>query len=170
MRILILLSIAIFLTSFSSCSSQKREKEPKVNWSERVIDVPQDSLLITGVTYLPVYSNIYSQTEHLTHELTVTVSIRNTNSTDSLYLYKADYFDTHGKLIHAYTQQSIFIGPMETLEIVINESDKAGGSGGNFLFEWVMSPDSSEPLIEAVMISTSGQQGLSFSSRGVRID
>lgn len=58
---------------------------------------------------------------------------------------------------------------METVEIVIDESDKEGGTGANFLFKWSISPNSSEPFFESVMLSTSGQQGISFTTRGKAI-
>ena len=58
---------------------------------------------------------------------------------------------------------------METIEIIIEEKDSEGGSGANFVFDWAMKNDTNPPLIEAVMISTYGQQGLSFTTRGVRV-
>ena len=55
---------------------------------------------------------------------------------------------------------------METVEIVIDESDKEGGTGANFLFNWSIKPNSTEPFFESVMLSTSGQQGISFTTQG----
>ena len=57
---------------------------------------------------------------------------------------------------------------METVEIVIDENDKEGGTGANFHFDWRIKPLSNEPLFEAVMISSFGQ-GLSFTTQGKRI-
>jgi len=59
---------------------------------------------------------------------------------------------------------------METLEIVIAELDKKGGTGGNLIFEWGKKKTTSPPLFEAVMIATYGQQGLSFTTQGKRIE
>jgi hypothetical protein len=58
---------------------------------------------------------------------------------------------------------------METIEIVINEKDDLGGTGGNFIFEWFIPKNSPEPLFEGVMISTTSQQGLSFTTQGQKI-
>ena len=58
---------------------------------------------------------------------------------------------------------------METVEIVIDEMDEQGGTGANFMFDWAMKKTSNEPLFEGVMISTSGQQGLSFTTQGRKI-
>lgn len=141
-----------------------------VNWKKRTLALPLSDSLAHGLTYLSVYSQIYSLTEHRTHDLTATVSLRNMNKDDTVYINKAEYFDTHGSLIRTYFDNPIFIAPMETVEIIIDEKDREGGTGANFLFEWTIEAGSNEPFFEAVMISTSGQQGLSFTTHGIPLD
>ncbi len=141
-----------------------------VNWETRKAkEIVLDSLE-KGSSYLSVYSQIYSQTEHIKHNLTATVSMRNTSRKDTIYLSQAAYFDTHGVFLRDYFDETIFIAPMEAVEIVIDEIDQAGGTGANFVFDWYLPRSASEPIFEAVMISTSGQQGLSFSTQGKRIE
>ena len=140
-----------------------------LNWERRMVNGTLADSLESGTTYLSVYSQIYSMTEHRTHNLTVTVSMRNTNRSDTLFINKAEYYDTKGKLIRTYFSRNIFLAPMETVEIVIDQTDQEGGTGANFLFDWMMDPTSNEPLFEGVMISTSGQQGISFTTQGKRI-
>jgi len=140
------------------------------NWENRIIDFKLNDSLTSGSTYLSVYSQIYSQSQHRTQNLTVTVSMRNINLRDTVYVFKATYFDTKGKEIRSYLKKPIFLGPMETVEIVIDEIDKEGGTGANFLFDWKVAKNTNEPFFEGVMISTSGQQGLSFSTQGRRIN
>ncbi|GGD45997.1 DUF3124 domain-containing protein [Muriicola marianensis] len=162
--------IMLILLSLASCQEQKEYSSvDPVNWGKRTIELPKDSL-VTGSTYLSVYSQIYSQTEHVTHDLTATVSMRNINRQDTVYLTNAEYFDTHGNLIRTYFKNVIYIAPMETIEIVIDENDREGGTGANFIFDWAIAPGVAEPHFEAVMISTSGQQGLSFATSGQRIE
>ena len=127
-----------------------------------------DSLGMSS-TYLSVYSHIYTLTEEKITDLTATISMRNTSMTDTLYVFKAEYFDTNGKSVRNYITQPIFIAPMETAEIVIEQKDNAGGSGANFIFDWKIKAGAPEPLFEAVMISTAGGQGLSFTTQGKRI-
>lgn len=141
-----------------------------VNWESRTADLTVMDSLETGATYLSVYSEIYSLTEHRTHNLTATISMRNTNIADTIYILTAKYYDTEGTLIRNYFDKPIFISPMETVEIIINQTDKEGGTGGNFMFNWKIKPDSNEPLFDGVMISTSGQQGLSFTTEGKRVN
>ncbi|MCB0705817.1 MAG: DUF3124 domain-containing protein [Saprospiraceae bacterium] len=165
--------IALFsLFLIYSCNIRKEEVSSldPVNWNNRAVSHVLSDSLLTGTSYLSVYSQIYSQTEHKTQDLTATISLRNTNRSDTIYITKAEYFDTGGKLIRTYFDKPIFIAPLETVEIVIDEIDQEGGTGANFLFDWMIDPSLSEPLFEAVMISTSGQQGLSFSTQGKRIN
>jgi hypothetical protein len=151
------------------CNQQGNEKVRKsINWDNRKVSInPQDSL-IYGQSYLSVYSQIYSETEHQTHNLTVTVSMRNTNI-DTVYITSAKYYNTHGNLVRTYFDHPILLNSMETVEIIIAEVDKEGGTGGNFIFDWAIPSHDSMPLFEAIMISTSGQQGLSFRTEGKRI-
>lgn len=159
----------IFTLLLASCKEQEEISSINpVNWKKRTAKIANDSLN-TGTTHLSVYAQIYSYSEHKKHGLTVTVSLRNTDRQDTVYVKKADYYDTHGELIRSYFNHPIYLAPMETVEIVIDETDKEGGTGGNFMFDWATKPNSNEPLFEAVMISTSGQQGLSFSTMGVKV-
>ena len=165
---ILLVLLTLFL--FSCGENGEFSSVDPVNWEKRKASLPLRDSLETGSSYLSVYSQIYSQTEHLTYNLTVTVSIRNVSVSDSVNLTHADYYDTHGELIRSYFEDPIYLIPLETVEIVIDEKDIAGGTGGNFIFGWKTGFDAPEPHFEAVMISTSGQQGLSFNTQGIRID
>lgn len=156
---------------FASCKEDKEVSSiDPVNWAERRAGTSTIDSLPQGKTYLSVYSQIYSLTEHKTHNLTATVSMRNTSLTDSLYITRADYYNTGGELLRSYFDHPIYIAPMETVEIVIDEEDREGGTGANFLFQWHAVGTAAKPLFEAVMISTSGQQGLSFTTRGIQLE
>ncbi|MCF8461571.1 MAG: DUF3124 domain-containing protein [Flavobacteriales bacterium] len=163
-----LVSFSVAILLFSCNGNGSVEKQKAVDWQNRKVSInPQDSL-IHGQSYLSVYSQIYSETEHQTHNLTVTVSLRNTNI-DSIYITSAKYYNTHGNLVRTYFDHPILLNSMETVEIIIAEVDKEGGTGGNFIFDWAIPSHDSMPLFEAIMISTSGQQGLSFRTEGKRI-
>jgi len=154
-------------------SCQDNEKEissiDSINWGKKKITGAIPDSLIEGRTYLSVYSQIYTQTEHKQLDLTATVSLRNTSLSDTIYISKAAYFNTSGTAIRTYIDGTIFLLPMETVEIVIDEIDQLGGTGANFLFDWQTKPGTSEPLFECVMISTASQYGLSFSTSGKRL-
>lgn len=165
--LLIFLCCHIFL----SCENTKEIKDiDPVNWKNRTVKLPETESLKKGQSYLSVYSKIYSITEHRTISLTVTVSLRNVSTLHEIYLLKADYYNTKGDLIRTYFDEPISLKPMETIEIVINEKDEHGGSGANFVFDWAIKNENDpEPYFEAVMISTSGQQGISFLTQGIKL-
>ena len=168
MKIQSLFFLVIIL--FQSCDENKEISSinPE-NWSKRRIDISQKDSLEYGKSYLSVYSQIYSETEHKKHNLTTMVSLRNTSGQDTIYLLKAEYFDTHGKSVRTYFDKSIFLAPMETTEIVIDEFDTSGGTGSNFIIEWMIPKNCPEPLFEGLMNSMMGQQGLSFTTQSKRI-
>ncbi len=55
---------------------------------------------------------------------------------------------------------------METIEVIINATDRLGRTGGNFIFEWRTKKNSFQPTFEGVMVSLMGNQGFSFVTRG----
>jgi hypothetical protein len=164
--------ILFFISAIFSCedSNQNISSINPENWAKRSININKSDSLISGKTYLSIYSQIYSQSEHKTHNLTAMVSLRNTSIKDTIYLLKAEYFDTHGKSVRTYFNQSIFLAPLETTEIIIDEKDISGGTGSNFIFDWKTPKNCPEPLFEGIMNSTMGQQGLSFVTQGYRIE
>lgn len=166
-RILILFSLLYVLFA---CSEEKEISSinPE-NWTKRAAtNNPNDSLEY-GKSYLSIYSQIYSISEHKTHNLTAMVSLRNTSETDTIFILNAKYYDTHGSSMRNYFDNPIYLAPMETTEIIIDETDITGGTGSNFIFEWRTPVGCSEPLFEGIMNSTVGQQGLSFTTQAKRL-
>jgi hypothetical protein len=156
--------------SLFSCQKTTVEQHAKqADWATRKAKITNFADFHQGKSYLPVYSHVYHIHEHRTFDLTTTVSIRNVSMIDTIYILKADYYNTIGNNIRQYIKKPIFLQPMETVEIVIDEEDSEGGSGANFVFEWAVKNDKNPPLFEAVMISTYGQQGVSFITRGVEV-
>lgn len=160
----------LIITLLFSCEEKKQNSSinPE-NWNKRGIDIMLKDSLEFGKSYLSVYSQIYSITEHKTHSLTSMISIRNTSESDTIYLLRAEYFDTKGKSVRKYFDFPIYLAPMETSEIIIDELDNSGGTGSNFIFEWKIPKNCSEPLFEGIMSSTMAQQGLSFTTQGKKI-
>lgn len=160
----------VLLITITACADKETTTDDiaQVNWIERTTTInPADSLTI-GSSYLAIYSEIYSVTEHRTINLTATVSLRNISSTDTIFVTKSDYYNTAGDLIRSYHKEPVYLKPHETIEIIIDENDTRGGSGANFIFEWAHPKNSPDPVFDAVMISTSGQQGISFTTQGVK--
>lgn len=168
MKSLIFISIA--LTVLIGCGEKQESSSinPE-NWSKRAIDISGKDSLEYGKSYLSVYSQIYSFSQHQKYNLTGMISLRNTSDLDTIYLLKAEYFDTHGAPLRTYFKDPIYLAPMETTEIIIEHSDVEGGTGSNFIFEWKIPVGCPEPLFEGVMTSMQGNQGLSFTTQAKRI-
>jgi hypothetical protein len=159
------------LLSFFACKSKQEENAYHLpDWSSRLAAIPQADSLKTKRAYLPVYPQIYEISEKRKIDLAATVSIRNTDISNTIYLGKIDYYNTEGKLIRKYIDKPVYIKPLETIEIIIKSTDNEGGTGANFIFEWLGNEKASKPLFEAVMLTTSGQQGISFTCRAVEIN
>jgi len=121
--------------------------------------------------YVPAYSHIYHGVKQPTpFYLTVTLSIRNTDPRNSLVLKSVRYYDTDGKMLREYVSQPVLVAPLGTKEFVIMQFDKEGGSGANFLLDWESASPVTDPIVEAVMIGTSSNQGISFLTDGQVIE
>ncbi len=152
--------------------SEQRPAEFEVdqeNWSGRKASISAADSLLTGVTYLSSYSQIYVKSASRKFSLTGTISMRNVNPADTVYLQQATYYDTKGAVVRNYVNSPVYIAPMETVEIIINDDDTTGGTGDNFVFTWSKPPGAHDPFFEGVFISTYGQQGISFTTRGIPV-
>jgi hypothetical protein len=90
------LSIILLVVLFS-CNEKKELSSINLeNWYKRTANISTKDSLEYGKSYLSIYSQIYSMSEHKTHNLTAMASLRNTSDTDSIYILKAFYYDTHG--------------------------------------------------------------------------
>lgn len=130
--------------------------------------VPEAALVkVMGqMIYVPVYSHIYYYNTRRRYLLAVTLSIRNTDLHKPLTITSVRYYDTDGKLLQEYLEKPLQLGPLASTDVFVEEHDVRGGAGANFLVEWRAEAPVNAPLVEAVMVGTSGTQGLAFMSPG----
>lgn len=138
-------------------------------WKDHIATNDDRSGFEHGTTFLSIYSEIHVRNQEEVRPLTATASIHNPNMLDTIYVETANYYNTKGVLIRTYFPRTVFIRPMETVQIVIDGIDSAGGTGANFIFEWARPPGSADPVMEAVMISPYGQPAISFTTSGKRL-
>lgn len=125
-----------------------------------VVDPIQGQLV-----YVPAYSHVYHG-KGKPHLVTITLSIRNTSIDDEIILKSVWYHGTRGTLVRSYVDKPVRIPPLGTTEVIVEREDASGGSGANFLVEWFANQPVTAPIIEALMIDTQSQQGISFALRG----
>jgi len=131
-------------------------------------DVDIDKLPVRQLVYVPVYSHVYYQ-GGAPYSLETTLSIRNTDPAQAIYVESVEYFDTSGTLVKTHLDQTIRLAPLQTIEFLVERRDSSGGSGANFLVEWLGERQVNKPLVEAVMVGTAGTQGIGFGRSGIEI-
>ncbi|MGG6266711.1 DUF3124 domain-containing protein [Leptolyngbya sp. AN03gr2] len=132
----------------------------------KTVTVDQTKIAEGQTVYVPIYSHIYMVEAGRRMDLTATLSVRNTDLSQPMTVTSANYYDTNGKLVRKYLEKPIELNALAATDFVIAEADRTGGSGASFIVEWVAQKDISNPAIEAVMINTGGNQGISFISPG----
>jgi len=160
--------IYIVLTVFISCS-QNKAPETKHHSDFHFATVDKSSFEKTELVYIPIYSDIYYVDSKHTFSLTATLSIRNTSFKDSIYVFAIDYYNSGGEKVRRYNESTLLVKPMESVEFVVENKDDTGGVGANFVVEWGAKPEAQRPYFQGVMIGTTGQQGISFTTEGIMI-
>lgn len=127
----------------------------------------RDLQIVTGQTvYVPAYSEIFMGTTSRTMPLTVTLAIHNTDPNAAIIIQSVQYFDTDGVLVRDYVSEPVAINPLATRGFVVEDQDRSGGWGANFIVVWGAEVPVYEPVIEAIMVSTQGTHGISLISPG----
>ena len=116
--------------------------------------------------YVPVYSQIFFGDRQQAFNLSVTLSLRNTDLANPIEITSVRYYDEKGKLVKDYAPPAITIGPLAAARFYIKQSDVSAGSEASFLVRWQSPQKVSPPLIEGLMVGTSLGQGISFTAPG----
>jgi uncharacterized protein DUF3124 len=143
-----------------------RPLPPPTNVSQR----PVSATSMGQTLYVPCYSHVYLQ-DGRPYELSITLSLRNTSQSKNLIVKSVEYYDSAGKLLKSYSDHETVLGPLATTEYFVEESDATGGSGANFLVTWGSESDEpiQEPVVQALMVGTSGNIGVSFLTEAILI-
>ncbi len=120
--------------------------------------------------YVPIYSQVFRGAKLNTCQLAATASVRNTDPEHPIRITVADYYDFNGKKVRGYVTSPLTLPPLGSREFYVREDDTRGGSGANFIIEWIADEPVTPPILEGVMIGNFASQGISFTSRGQVID
>ena len=160
--------LSLILAILTSCS-QNKVPETKYHSSFHFAKIDKSAFEKTELVYVPIYSDIYFVDSKHTFSLTATLSIRNTSLKDSVYVFSIDYYNSGGEKVRRYNESTLLVKPMESVEFVVENKDDTGGVGANFVVEWGAKPEAQRPYFQGVMIGTTGQQGISFTTEGIVI-
>ncbi len=134
--------------------------------SSQEITLDETLKIAMGQTiYVPVYSEIH-HFQNRTFPLAATLSVRNTDPQNPIIITSVKYYNSDGKLVREHLENPLRMAPLATTDFIVDQNDRTGGSGANFLVEWIAETEVYEPIVEAVMVSTTSQQGISFVSVG----
>lgn len=147
-----------------SIQSQVLDRAPSAEPLQK-LEAAVEQVAAGQTIYVPVYSHIYhfGGREML---LEATLSIRNTDPEQSIIIKSVRYYDTAGSMVREYLEAPAVLNPMASTDFLVERRDKQGGSGANFLIDWVAEVEVNEPVMEAVMVSTEGNRAISFVRRG----
>ena len=133
---------------------------------ERATPLPTDRVVMAESVYVPIYSSIATADNARPINLAVTLTVRNLDQKSSILVNAIQYHDTGGKLVRQSLEVPVRIGPLASLDLFLRESDNSGGPSPSFLVNWVAERELVPPMVEAVMISTAGSLGITFTSTG----
>ncbi|GJM31630.1 MAG: hypothetical protein DHS20C18_06310 [Saprospiraceae bacterium] len=133
-------------------------------------DIDWAHLLYQEKVYVPIYSDIYHMSGERRFLLTATLSIRNSNLQDTMYVQTVEYYDSEGQLSKKYLNKTIALHPLESVEFVVENKEDQGGAGASFIVHWGTNSPVVKTVIQGVMIGTISQQGISFMTEGVVVE
>lgn len=155
---------AIILLILNACAPTSAPQAPVQKL--KVAAINKTAIVMGQTIYVPIYSNIYSPDRTQQTNLTATLSIRNTDLVNPIIIAVVNYYNTNGEQVHQYLEQPVELGPLAATSFVVDRDDTTGGVGASFVIEWVSQSKVSDPVVEAIMINTAGNQGLSLISPG----
>jgi hypothetical protein len=118
--------------------------------------------------YLPIFGQVaFDAARPMT--LTVTVSVRNTDETKPIIVTVIRHRDADGRAVREYLRPPARLAPRASLDVAIKPVD-IGVASSSVLVEWVADRPVTDPIVEAVMIGSTGGQGISFVEHGKVID
>jgi hypothetical protein len=120
--------------------------------------------------YVPVYKQVFFGDKARTFDLSVTLNIRNIDVKEAIKITKVGYYGEQGKHVRDFVEKPVELKPWTSTRFFIKESDVTGGAEAFFIVVWQAADQVNPPIIEGVMIGASGQQGVSFLSRGTPIE
>ena len=153
----------LILLSLAGCTSSDNQSQP-VSTEPTINFIDLD--IATGQTiYVPAYSEMYFMPDR-TLDLAVTLTIHNTDFENPIILTSVRYYDTQGQLLKEYLVEPRLLGPLASTDFFVEASEQSGGIGTNFIVEWGAEQPVFEPIVEAIMLNTTNDRGISLTSPG----
>ncbi len=178
MRMLMTFGVALFglcLQALVGITAQAAENPIRFDLSSDrgkaaiMANPAEANLTIKKQSYLPLYSSVALGGGATTVHLGANVTLRNLSPDQPLVVSSARYFDRSGELVTDLAGQAFTLKPMATIEVFIPITEQSvglrGGRGGSILLDWAATAPVPEPMLEALVLGSSGPASFSFISR-----
>ena len=129
---------------FAAMFEEKRQVKDPV--ADLHVAVDTSTFKYKRVAYVPV--NLPADNKQEKRAAKLILKIRNTSFSDSLYVFKVDYYDTNGKLISKVLDSGHVVLPMATREIHVDKHEPKIRVD-NFIVAW-RSNSEVHPLIQVL--------------------
>ena len=156
--------LLIILLAIINITNYIEEIEEKLQYVPPQMTGPAltvESVVAGQTVYVPVYSHIYVQAGR-PFLLETTLSVRNTDPDETIQVTSVRYYDTNGKQVETFVEKPLQLNPLATIEFLVPQQKTEGGSGANFMVEWVSDTKVSKPIIEAVMVGLEEKKAVSI--------
>lgn len=131
----------------------------------QIVNQKIDATLERKTFYLPVYSHMYISSDNYI-KLSISLSIRNTDFSEDLYVESIGYYNTGGKLVKNYIAQPHILKPMGSVDFNVDLDDMSGGNGAKFLVKFASKSKASKPIIQGIMSHIVGNNHVVFVTEG----
>lgn len=132
-----------------------------------LMEVPdRASLTVRGAFYVPAYTRLSLAKGSYPIDLAVTLYVHNASDAEPLVVERIAYRDTAGALVQDYLAGPVAVRPFGAIEVFVPTQDVRGGTGASFVVEWAAAKPIAEPVVETLILGSSGSQGYSFVGQG----
>jgi hypothetical protein len=163
------LTLLLFLLTVALAGCAPPSEPPPVAPTRASVDAATFAPITGQRLYVPAYSQIFYADDQRTWDFAVTLAIHNTDEVHAIAVESIRYHNGEGELVREYVTAPFVLPPLATHSVTVARSDNEGGVGANFIVDWAADADVPEPVVQAVMISAAGQQGLSLITDAVVI-
>lgn len=157
-----MLAAVIGLIMVAGCGQSMTRSDPAPTPAWTTVDTATLTPVDGQRLYVPAYSEIYYADSERTWDFAITLAIHNTDEAAPIVVDAIRYYNRRGELVADYSTEPFQLPPLATHTVTVPRDDRRGGVGANFVVDWVAESQVNDPVVEAVMISAAGQQGLSF--------
>jgi hypothetical protein len=137
-----------------------------------VSSLPPDSPEVAAATaagqtiFVPAYSAVATADNSLLYPLAITLSIRNIDRRHPIIVTAVGYRHQDGGAVRDLLKTPLRIAPLAATQFFVRESDSTGGNASSFLVDWSAADAVTSPIVESLMVGTTGNQGISFTCPG----